>query len=98
MLNPNEQITSITSILSDQAGLIMNGFSINTLPVIYPDKTVAPIGKVISVRIADGIIPAPQLNQLYTIRAVFTTNDNNIREATVFLNVTNIPRQSGRIV
>lgn len=96
ILDAAEIITSITSITSDQAGLTLSSFGINGSPVVFPDKTVGAIGKVISVNIAGGVIPTPQINQLYTIRAIFVTNEYNTREATVLLNVTNIPTQTGR--
>jgi hypothetical protein len=98
ILDPLEIITSITSVLSDQDGLLFSTAAINLTPVIFPDNYVAEAGKVISVQISGGIIPTPQVNQLYTIRALFETSETNIREATVLLNVTNIPVQTGRIL
>ena len=98
ILDPLETIATITSILSDQVGLTFSGKAINDTPVVFPDGYTADIGKVISVQIAGGIIPTPQVNQLYTIRALFVTSKANTREATVLLNVTNIPVQTGRIV
>jgi hypothetical protein len=98
ILNTNEIILSVTSVTADQEGLTFSAAAINSVPVTFPDKVVAAVGKVISTQIGGGIIPTPQVNQLYTIRAVFVTNDNNTREATVLLNVTNIPVQTGRVV
>lgn len=97
LLDPTEAILTITSIESDQAGLTFTGQAINPDPVTFPDGYIAKTGSVISVMIGGGIIPTPQINQLYTIRALFNTNENNIREATVLLNVTNIPVQTGRV-
>lgn len=97
ILDPDEIIVLIESITSDQEGLEFSGQAINVAPVVFPDGVIAEIGKVISVYIADGIIPAQQVNQLYTIRALFNTSKNNTREATVLLNVTNIPVQTGRV-
>ena len=97
ILNAGETITSITSILADQLGLVMIGAAVNTTVIIFSDGQTAAIGKCISVQISEGIIPDPQINQLYTIRALFETNQGNTREATVLLNVTNIPTQTGRI-
>jgi hypothetical protein len=97
ILDPGETITSITTIEADQPGLNFAGQAINPDPVVFPDGSTALAGKVISVQISGGIIPAPQVNQLYTIRAIFNTSENNIREATVLLNVTNLPVQTGRI-
>jgi len=97
ILDTAELILTIVSITSDQVGLVFAGQAVNSEPVVFSDGTVAAAGKVISVQISEGIIPAPQVNQLYTIRALFTTNDINTREATVLLNVTNIPVQTGRV-
>lgn len=97
ILDTLETIDSITSVLSDQPGLVILAPAVNPIPITFPDKQVAVIGKVISVQISEGIIPEPQINQLYTIRALFETSDGNTREATVLLNVTNIPTQTGRI-
>jgi hypothetical protein len=96
ILDATEVITSITSIESDQEGLVFDNWAVNAVPITFPDKVVAAIGKVISVQISGGVIPAPQVNQLYTIRALFETSKYNTREATVLLNVTNIPIQTGR--
>jgi len=96
ILDALEVITSVTSIAADQLGLSLLGPAINADPITFPDDTVADIGKVISVQISGGIIPTPQVNQLYTIRALFATSEGNTREATVLLNVTNIPVQTGR--
>ena len=98
ILDPLEVIQTINTIESDQDGLVFAGQAINPEPVTFPDGFVAAIGKVISVQISEGIIPAPQVNQLYTIRAIFNTSENNTREATVLLNVTNIPVQTGRMI
>ena len=97
ILDTLETITSVTSVIADQIGLSLLGPAINPAPITFPDGQVAAIGKVISVQISGGIIPAPQINQLYTIRALFVTTEGNTREATVLLNVTNIPAQTGRI-
>lgn len=93
-----ETITSITSILADQVGLVFAGQAINAVPVTFSDGYSAAIGKVISVQISGGVIPTPQVNQLYTIRALFVTSEGNTREATVLLNVTNVPVQAGRVI
>ena len=98
ILDPLETIQTINTIESDQDGLVFAGQAINPDPVTFPDGSVAAIGKVISVQISEGIIPTPQVNQLYTIRAIFNTSENNTREATVLLNVTNIPVQTGRVI
>ena len=98
LLDSIETITSITSVLADQTGLTFAGQAINAVPVTFSDGYSAAIGKVISVQISGGVIPTPQVNQLYTIRALFVTSEANTREATVLLNVTNIPVQTGRIV
>jgi hypothetical protein len=97
ILDTLETITSVTSVTADQIGLSLLGPAINLVPITFPDSQVADIGKVISVQISGGIIPAPQVNQLYTIRALFITTEGNTREATVLLNVTNIPVQTGRV-
>jgi len=96
ILDVAETIETITSIEADQNGLELANWAINAAPITFPDKTVGLTGKVISVQISGGIIPGPQVNQLYTIRALFTTTTYNTREATVFLNVTNVPIQTGR--
>ena len=97
LLDATETIDTITSITADQLGLTFSGAAINSVAVVFPDKYVGAPGKVISVQIGGGIIPDPQVNQLYTIRALFNTTENNTREATVLLNVTNIPVQTGRV-
>ena len=97
ILDSLETIETIESIDSDQVGLTFEGEAINSTEVIFPDGYIGAIGKVISVQISGGIIPNPQINQLYTIRAIFNTTENNTREATVLLNVTNIPVQTGRV-
>jgi len=97
LLDPLETIQTINSIGADQAGLVFAGQAINPSEVTLPDGSIVLAGKMISVQISEGIIPAPQLNQLYTIRALFNTSENNTREATVLLNVTNIPVQTGRV-
>lgn len=98
ILDDNEIILSVVSITSDQEGLTFGGAAINPEPVTFKDGYTAATGKVISVMIGGGIIPNPQVNQLYTIRALFTTNSANTREATVLLNVINLPVQTGRVV
>ena len=98
LLDSTETITSITSVLADQTGLTFAGSAINSVPVAFPDGYSAAIGKVISVQISGGVIPTPQVNQLYTVRALFVTSQSNTREATVLLNVTNIPVQTGRVI
>ena len=98
LLDKTETITSITSVTSDQSGLSFFNPAVNSAPVVFPDGITAAIGKVISVRIAGGTIPTPQINQLYTIKPIFVTNESNTREATVLLNVTNIPVQTGRVI
>jgi len=97
ILDPVETIDTIISIEADQEGLTFAGQAINPDPVVFPDGYTALPGKVISVQIGGGIIPTPQINQLYTIRALFNTTENNTREATVLLNVTNLPVQTGRV-
>ena len=97
LLDPTEIIETISGITSDQAGLTFAGQAINPSPVVFPDGYTAAAGKVISVQIGGGIIPTQQINQLYTIRALFNTSENNTREATVLLNVTNLPIQTGRV-
>jgi hypothetical protein len=97
LLDPLEIITSVTSVLSDQTGLTILAPAINPSPITFPDGVTAPAGKVISVKISGGTIEPPQVNQLYTIRALFVTSEGNTREATVLLNVTNLPVQTGRI-
>jgi hypothetical protein len=96
LLNTLETIVTVTGVNADQAGLTLLGAAVNTVPVTFPDGITAAVGKVISIQISDGVIPAPQLSQLYTIRPVFVTSANNTREATVLLNVTNVPDQAGR--
>lgn len=96
ILDATETITDIIEITADQVGLTFDNWAVNTVPITFPDKVVAAVGKVISVQIGGGIIPNPQTNQLYTIRALFDTTKYNTREATVLLNVTNIPIQTGR--
>ena len=98
ILDAPETIEEITSIESDQEGLTFLGQAINVAPITFPDGITAAIGKVISVQISGGVIPTPQVNQLYTIRALFSTSEGNIREATVLLNVTNVPIQTGRVI
>lgn len=97
ILDDLEVIQTITTITADQVGLTFANQAINASPVTFSDGVTAAAGKVISVKISGGVIPAPQVNQLYTIRAKFTTSKNNTREATVLLNVTNIPVQTGRV-
>ena len=98
LLDANEIILSVTSITSDQTGLVFTAPAINSTPVSFSDGTTAAIGKVISVYISSGIVPTGATNQIYTIRPVFTTSEDNIREATVLLNVTDIPTQIGRVI
>jgi hypothetical protein len=97
LLDPEEIIDSVTSVTSDQLGLTLLGPAVNPIAITFPDGVTALPGKVISVQISGGIIEPPQINQLYTIRALFVTSDSNTREATVLLNVTNLPIQTGRI-
>lgn len=97
LLDPLETILTITSIQADQVGLTFAGQAINPAAETLPDGTIVAPRKMISVQIGGGIIPTPQINQLYTIRALFNTSENNTREATVLLNVTNIPVQTGRV-
>ena len=98
LLDTNETISSITSITSDQTGITFSNQAINSVAVTFSDGTTAAIGKVISVLISAGTIPNGAINQIYTIRPLFVTNESNIREATVLLNVTNNPIQLGRIL
>ena len=97
LLDTNEIITSVTGVTSDQTGLSLLAPAINPAPITFPDGVTAAAGKVISVQISGGTIEPPQVNQLYTIRALFVTSESNTREATVLLNVTNLPIQTGRI-
>ena len=98
LLDTNETISSITSVTSDQTGLTLSNQAVNTSPVTFSDGVIAGIGKVISIYISAGIIPTGSINQIYTIRPVFSTSEGNVREATVLLNVTNNPMQLGRIL
>lgn len=98
ILDTSEIITSITSIEADQAGLIFTAPAINSETVTFSDGTIAVAGKVIAVQISRGDVISGTTNQLYTIRPLFVTNEGNTREATVLLNVTNIPYQAGRII
>jgi len=98
MLDIGETITSIIGITADQSGLVFAAPAVNTFPVTFPDGVTALAGKVISVQISEGLVPVGSTNQIYTIRPLFDTNEGNTREATVLLNVTNIPFQSGRII
>ena len=98
LLDTSEIITSIIEITADQVGLVFAAPAINPTAVTFPDGVVAPPGKVISVQISEGIVPSGSANQIYTIRPLFETDEGNTREATVLLNVTNIPFQSGRII
>lgn len=98
ILDINEVITSITSVTSDQTGLTIVSPAINTVPVTFSDGSIAEIGKVISIHISAGTVPTGATNQFYTIRPLFVTSEGNIREATVILNVTNIPFQTGRVI
>lgn len=97
LLDPLEVIDTIISIAADQAGLVFAGEAVNPDPITLPDGSIVGAQKAISVQISEGVIPSPQINQLYTIRALFNTSENNTREATVLLNVTNIPVQTGRV-
>lgn len=97
ILDVTEIIESITGVTADQPGLVIAAPAINPEPIVFPDKIVAEAGKVISMQISEGTIEPPQVNQLYTIRALFQTSESNTREATVLLNVTNLPVQTGRI-
>jgi len=98
ILDTTETILSITSITSDQTGLVFTAPAINSSPVTFPNGVIAAIGKVISVYISGGIVSSGATNQVYTIRPIFNTSEDNIREATVLLNVTNIPFQTGRVI
>lgn len=98
LLEPYETIDTITGITADQTGLTFSGATVNTEAITFPDGYTALPGKVIAVYISDGIVLTGETNQIYTIRPVFTTNAGNTREATVLLNVTNIPVQAGRIM
>lgn len=98
LLNIGEIITSITSVTADQSGLTFTAPAINPAPVTFPDGITAAIGTVISVQISNGVVPTGATNQIYTIRPLFVTNQGNTREATVLLNVTNIPVQTGRVI
>lgn len=98
LLDIGEIITSIDSITADQSGLVFHAPAVNSAPVTFPDGVTAATGKVISVQISAGVIPHGSTNQIYTIRPLFSTNEGNTREATVLLNVVNIPIQTGRVI
>jgi len=98
LLDTLEIIETIESITADQTGLVFLAPAVNGLPVTFPDGITAAAGKVISVQISGGTVPIGSTNQIYTIRPLFVTNEGNTREATVLLNVTNIPFQTGRII
>lgn len=98
LLDFEEIIVSIDSVTADQNGLVFLAPAVNPEPVTFPDGVTAAAGKVISVQISEGTVPTGSTNQIYTIRPIFTTSDSNIREATVLLNVTNIPFQTGRVI
>lgn len=86
-LDAGEIITGTPAFSADQAGLVFGTASVNTQALNYDDGTTAAAGKVIQIRISGGVIKAGQTEQIYTIRAVFSTSMGNTREATVMLNI-----------
>lgn len=91
LLGLGETISTITSIVADQAGLTFSNQSISASPLAYPDGHTAPAGQVVQVTIAAGTIPAGQLSQRYLIRCKVATNVNAAVEASVYLLVNDTP-------
>jgi hypothetical protein len=89
LLDSSETITGLPVMSSDAAGLSFGTPNINPIAITYDDGSVAGIGKVIQVMISAGTIPTGQTQQIYTVRAVFSTSSGNTREATVLLMVSN---------
>jgi len=85
-LGASETISSVTSVANDPISgvtdLTITGKTVNTSTVDY-DWGTAAIGKVIQFRVAGGVA-----GYVYTIRIVYVTNESNIKEAVVRLNVT----------
>jgi len=91
LLQAGETITSITSVLADQGGLVFTSPTVNSVPITYPDGRVVPIGQVCQVLISGGAIPSTTYHLNCTIRALFVTSINLALEATVVLRLINTP-------
>lgn len=88
LLDSDETITGVSTILVDQGGLTFGVASINTVAITYPDGEIAAIGKVMQFEIAGGRIPSNVASLMCTVRARFTTSVGNDIEATVLLKLT----------
>jgi hypothetical protein len=91
ILNVGETIVSISGVTADTTGLTFGTPVANASTIAFPDGTTGAIGKVIIVQISGGLIPAGKTVGTYIVRALFLTSAGNTREATVQLNVTNLP-------
>ena len=88
LLDSDETITSVSTILGDQGGLTFGTAAINSTAITYPDGEVAAIGKVMQFEIAGGRIPPSVASLMCTVRARFLTSIGNDIEATVLLKLT----------
>lgn len=91
LLAAGETITSVTSVNSDQGGLVFGTSSANGAPITYPDGRTVPAGKVIQFLISGGALPPGQLVLMCTVRALFVTNLSPAVEATELLRLVNTP-------
>lgn len=88
LLDSDETISSVSTIVGDQGGLSFGSASINTTAITYPDGEEAAIGKVMQFEISGGRIPPSVASLVCTVRARFTTSVGNDVEATVLLKLT----------
>ena len=85
LLAPAETIASIIRVTADQGSLVFGTPTVNTVPVNYPDGSIAAIGKAVQVNISVGVITNGQPFLVCTVRAVVFTNWGETLEATVLL-------------
>lgn len=91
LLAPTETVSAVASVSADQGQMTFGDGSVNGSTVSYPDGTTAAAGKVIQVRISDGVVPPGVGALMCTVRAKFATNINPQLEATVQLRLTDLP-------
>lgn len=91
ILAPSETIVSVTSVTSDQGGLVFGAPAVNGVQFAYPDGRIAAPNKVVQVEISGGSIPSPRPWLLCYVRALLSTSRNPAVEAIVALRLIDNP-------
>lgn len=90
-LAADETIQSVLSVGSEQGEMTFGVGAANATTFVYPNGRLARAGKVVQVQISAGTIPAARPSLLCYVRALVTTNQNALLEATVPLRLIDNP-------